>query len=248
MQADLEAFLRENGLPSFGAREIGKFVSDAFVEDRTQIKLVIEAQLRLVRGVSPGQYANIDLPLLSSMTVASGTPSGVLLSARLERPTLVEGLRSASGVQTHVAKREPAKARRSPVGMVVLGLGLAAVAAGGIALSLRRPADVPLQAPPSGVTASTPVATAPVTTASTPAVASGSPRDAVDAGVSAAPDVPIGSTLRPTSPVRPVVRPQTAPTAGPIAPTSSSAPAPTPQPTSTTRVRQQIDTSNPYGH
>ena len=67
MQRDLEAYLEELQAPSFGARDIGKFVGDAFAEERTHIRSVIEAQLRLLHGVSSGQHATIDLPLLSSV-------------------------------------------------------------------------------------------------------------------------------------------------------------------------------------
>ncbi|MGD0528799.1 MAG: serine/threonine-protein kinase, partial [Polyangiaceae bacterium] len=54
MQHDLEAHLRAMDVPRFGARDIGKLVSDAFAEDRARIRGVIEAQLGRLHGATSG--------------------------------------------------------------------------------------------------------------------------------------------------------------------------------------------------
>jgi hypothetical protein len=201
-----------------------------------------------VNRATSGQYATIDLPLLSSVTGATGTPSGVMPppSERFERPTLVEGLRSSSGVRIPSGVREGAKPKRAPSRAVIGLLGIVAVAAlAAIGLSLRRSSDAPSALPGVVPAASTPVASvvvtvAPPATASVPAAASEPPRVTVDAGATAAHEEPRS---------RPAGRAWTAPaTTGAAVAPPASASAQTAQPTSTTRVRQQIDTSNPYGH
>jgi hypothetical protein len=88
-----------------------------------------------------------------------------------------------------------------------------------------------------------------VATASAPSVASESPRVQMDAGEPppSHEDVASATAPRPTFPVRPTGHsppgPGLAPTVAPTAP-----PASAPQPTTTSHIRQQIDTSNPYGH
>ncbi|HEY3820698.1 MAG TPA: protein kinase [Polyangiaceae bacterium] len=249
MQHDVEAYLKEMQVPSFGARDIGKLVGEAFEEDRAHIRSVIEAQLGLLRGAASGQFATIDLPLLSSGHVGSGTPSGVLMTAeQLERPTLIEGLRSSSGVHGTLARGDAAKARRSPIAKIVVVVGIAVLATAGVALSLRHPAPAVAPPEPTPQAASSParVSVPPPASTSAPVAASASAANVVDAAAPGPHEEPTASSApRVVTYPRATVRslPVAAPTAAPTVPTASP-----PQPSSTAHVRQQIDTSNPYGH
>lgn len=48
LQADLEAFIDETG-PRTTARDVGKFTANLFAEERTQLKIVIDSQLKKLR-------------------------------------------------------------------------------------------------------------------------------------------------------------------------------------------------------
>ncbi len=79
-QGDVEVYLDALGQPSFGGRDLGRVVGAAFAWERAQIKSVVDEQLRLLRSAASGEYGAIDLPLLSTSSVPSRTPSGVLLA------------------------------------------------------------------------------------------------------------------------------------------------------------------------
>ncbi len=249
MQRDLEAHLRAMDTPSFGARDIGKLVSEAFAEDRARIRAVIEAQLGRLHGATSGQYATIDMPLLQeSSGSGGGTPSGILRTNEPERPTVIEGLRSSSGMRNPMTRTGVSRQKRSRVPLVAAAVaGVAVVGAVGFTL-LRRPAADPASPPlPTAAPSSAPAAaTVPSAAAQPSAVASETPPDV--AGAPSPSASAEGSTGR-THPV-PFVhwRAHSTPAVGPTAVPTTTAPPSTPQPSSTQHVRQQIDTSNPYGH
>jgi eukaryotic-like serine/threonine-protein kinase len=254
MQADLEACVREMGPPSVGARDVGKLVSEAFAEERATIRSVIEEQLGLLRGVSSGKYGTIDLPLLSGPV--PGTPSGAGSSPHLEEPTTVETYRSVSGVRGTGARDGAAGqpgAARFRVAPIAIALALVAIGVVVVALLVRPSArEAPAQSVPSAITPSAAVGTVPPPVL---AVASESPPVVAQAEAGASPpnaEATSTASARPRSTSHPTSSP---PTSGPgVAHATSSQVAtvasqqPAPPPTSTARVRQQIDTSNPYGH
>lgn len=244
-------------VPSFGARDIGKLVSEAFAEDRAHIRSVIEAQLGRIHGATSGQYATIDMPLLQESSGSGfGTPSGVLRTDEPERPTVIEGLRSSSGVRGAVTRTGVSR-RQSRVPIILAVAGAAIAGAVGVSL-LRRPApDSPAQAPPTAApssvsTAATLPSATPVPSAVSPpsAVASVTPRDVPEAAAPTPSGEASAGRTHPVPFAHPTVRSTTpGPTATPE-PTgaATTTPTATPPPSSTQHVRQQIDTSNPYGH
>ena len=56
LQIDLDDYRARMPVARVGAREVGKVVSDLFAKERSKLKGVIDEQLRVVRGVSTGQY------------------------------------------------------------------------------------------------------------------------------------------------------------------------------------------------
>jgi eukaryotic-like serine/threonine-protein kinase len=252
MQAALEACVRELGPPNVGARDVGRWVSEAFAGERATIRSVIEEQLGLLRGVSSGKYGTIDLPLLSGPV--SGTPSGA--GSSLEEPTTVETYRSVSGVRGAGARGGTADRSGARRRVALIAIALAAI--GGVAALLLRPAAhlsaSPSQPAPSAVAVSPSAGTA---SAPALAVASESPPVVAQTEAGAPPshdEATAITSARPRSAPHPTSLPPhtsglavgPAAAASPAAPVASQQPAP--PATSTARVRQQIDTSNPYGH
>ena len=263
MQRDLESYLKDLAHPPFGARDIGRFVSDVFADERAQIKSIIDAQLRLLRGTASGEYGVIELPRLSPMP---GTPSGVL-TAIGERERSREGSGAAMLVPSPIVQngtqptlREPR--RRSSLWAVV-ALGAILAIAGSVALFLRSTAAR------SSTAASTAVgpglsSAAAGSIAASPAAELGArqpPPDspAAPAMSSVVPTPQAGQRVSPAGtrtwwhPARP--QPAATPTASaaaappqPASPPPVVASQPPPQSTATAHVRQQIDVSNPYGH
>jgi serine/threonine-protein kinase len=271
LQAELGAYIRDSGHPPFGARDIGKFVCDVFTEERAQIKTIIEGQLRLLRTLTSGEHAKVDLPLLSPLNGTGGTPSGVLqLGARVSGETAIVDSYSAAisippgtpvmgsiGGTPQVSSPPPARSGATGlvIGLLVALIAVIAVAGGVAVLMLRRtPAVVvPAQvAVPAQVEPST-AAGAPLEAPQTATAASGAPAPSMDAPSPPSAEAATASPTtappqRPTVSWRPTYRPSpeppAAPTAPPPPPPASAAPAP--PPTVTAHVRQQIDTSNPY--
>jgi serine/threonine-protein kinase len=265
MQADLDAYLKGLGAPPFGARDIGKFVSDLFADERTRLRGVLDAQLRLLKGISSGEYRKLELPQLGSSTNPHGTPSGVLRTVNALNAAAAEVEAAAEPdvdveFQSGTLHAGPGKGRAAPrstrflaVALLLSIVGIAGVAA--IVLLLRRPSSssdaraVPATA--AAQTASSPqaVETIPAATqAPAPPPTAATPPVGV-APVSIPPVAPGHNIWR-----RPVTHEASPPPAASAAPPAASAPAPPPPPppppvaTATAHVRQQIDTSNPYGH
>ncbi|THD46085.1 MAG: serine/threonine protein kinase [Bradyrhizobium sp.] len=259
MQGDIEAFIKGMGVPPFGARDLGRLVSDVFAEERSQIKGVIESQLRLLRGTSSGEYARIDMPQLSPLTAPSGTPSGMRLSAAMDAPA--EATRSAADFVAPLGGvgAVPAPARRS-VGAIVVVLVLGAVILAGAAAAFLLRGRLP---GPTESSAASIASTAAASASAGPGasvVAAAVPPAAASAPATTDAAAPAVTRTETPSPTRQVWGPRAvavAPAQPPVAataqppPPASAAPQPVspppPQPTAS-HVRQQIDTSNPYGH
>ncbi len=254
MQKDLEAYLKDLAASPFGSRDIGKFVSDVFVQERAQMKAVIDDQVRLLRGTASGDYGTIDLPRLAPLNLPSGTPSEVMMAAGGRESR--EGSAAAMYVPALPPTGVPAVAApssRGPLVAVLVVGGLLAVA-GVAALLFRGSPTTQAASTPSAVAVSAPtglptVVPPPSTEPTQVAAASAAPeRSSEQAGAS--PSVRTYGGYP-----RPVGRPQ--PTGAP-APTDTSAVLPPPvpqpsaaappQPTEKAHIRQEIDTSNPYGH
>ena len=264
MQLELELYQKDVGAPSFGAREVGRFVSELFAEERAQIKSVIDGQLRLLRRTSSGEYGRVDMPQLSPFTAPGGTPSGVQLAVSLGDPPVFESTRSAIDATSPFGAIRPSPAPPVAPGrtgaIVAVAVGLSLLVGGGAVFLLRSK----LAGPPGSVATSqglpAPSASAPTApgTVETAAVALAPlSAETSSAAASSAPAPSAAPTILPRvgwGPARsnPAIiatnaaTTATAPTptaTQPSAPAAASATA-----TSTAHVRQQIDTSNPYGH
>jgi eukaryotic-like serine/threonine-protein kinase len=264
MQVELEAFLKGLDAPAFGPRDVGKFVGDLFLEERGQIKGVIDGQLRVLRGTSSGEYGMVDMPKLSPLTAPSGTPSGVLLARPPHEPAPVDSTRAAAMDATSAfgSARRARLAAETPrrtgmwVAIVVAAVSLM-VASVALVLLRGKPAAAPALVAPSAVTsaaATLPVAPPPPADTTSALVAPA----AIASGVGSAsaapvttvspPSVPRGTWLAPRGP-QVAVAPAASAGSSPPAPTAAAPPAvPAATATATAHVRQQIDTSNPYGH
>ena len=188
-QAELEEYLKHMGQPSFGARDIGKFLSDVFSEERARVKNVIDDQLRFLSVAPSGHYATIDLPLLNSSS--PGTPSGVLRAKRSGSQPTFPTLPSLRLLSDAPSQEEIAPALAPPGGSarvliaVVAAAGLAV--AGGVGLLALRHPPAP-QAKVAAVGSSPPPASPTPTPVSGPvhAFVTASPREAqiaIDDGV-----------------------------------------------------------------
>ncbi|HEY1695309.1 MAG TPA: protein kinase [Polyangiaceae bacterium] len=263
MQGDVEAYLAAIGAPSFGSRDVGRYVTALFGEERERIRAAIDEQVGLLRGVSSGAYSKITMRKLSIAPPGQGTPSGVLLTTSDPGAQTVTGPPEPSGSyeDARATVPPPAKLRRRRRTIATASLvivGIVAVAAAGLLFHAQVTASS--EASPSAVptTPSVPAATtstrAAASASATAAVASdpGAPPASVAATPSAAParsETTNGPPHVP-GPTRGggarAVAVENVPTAAPTPtpPGTTTAPAPT----ETTHVRQQIDTANPYGH
>jgi serine/threonine protein kinase len=238
MQEDIETYVREANLAPLGPRELGQFVSELFAEERARLRSTIDSQLRILRAAYAGAGDGVDQTRQSSLSGATVTPSPQLRSApRRERPR-----------------------RALAVGATVAGLFLI----GGVAtLGLRHggtgtPTGIAATMGPSGSAVSAPPALASsapaiVAAPTVAAAASASPGSAavppsLPRGVGRAspppappPPPPLKGNMAPQA-TSPAVTPEATPAPAPPAATST----PSPEPTSTSHVRQQIDTANPY--
>jgi serine/threonine protein kinase len=261
-RAEIEAYLDGLGHPSFGPREIGKFLADAFVQERTQIKGVIDDQLRLLRAVTSGEYGAIDLPLLSAGGGPSGTPSGAPRGAPASNPSIrmsssIPSFRAPFDLPVQQGGSGPLAPLRnvgaSPGTMAlvsVVALLVFAAVAGVTVLALRRPpperasagAASPALLPPSST--AEPVPPAPPAPAPVPSSPPES-RSEASAVPDAAPAPPTHAHARSEAHAAPSA-PESTPPAPPPAP---AAPAPSPAaPSVTAHAKQQIDTRDPYAN
>jgi eukaryotic-like serine/threonine-protein kinase len=133
-QAEVEDFLRELG-SRVSARDVGALASTTFADDRAQIKILIEDQLRLVRENPETQS------LVPTVTLQQDTSS---------RPKATEA-------SLFLAFTPPSNRRRNVV--IALGAGLVAILAGLVLWS--SPAPTPSAAPASAVPAPAPSAALP---------------------------------------------------------------------------------------
>ena len=262
MQRDLESYLKDLAHPAFGARDIGRFVSDVFVDERAHIKFIIDAQLRLLRGTASGEYGVIELPMLSPIT---GTPSGVS-TATGDAERSREGSGAAMLVPAAPARNasQPTLLELRPRSSIwaFVALGAFLTTAGSVALVLRSNAARSSTAAPADVAPSS-SAVAAGSAAASPAPGQPSAREPPPPpeppAAPAVADVPVEKGGRAGAPVtRTWWHPaRTQPAATPsvsavVAPPATSPPPlaaskPPPEPTATAHIRQQIDT-NPYGH
>jgi serine/threonine-protein kinase len=80
LQKDIEAFLKRPDALNVSARDIGQFVGELFEEERTKIQSVIDAHIKVLRGVASAEYPQIDIAKLPAPSQPSGlnaTPSGI---------------------------------------------------------------------------------------------------------------------------------------------------------------------------
>ena len=241
MQADLEGYVKGLGAPPFGPRDLGKYVSDLFAQERAEIKAVIDGQLRALREATSGTHRTIDLPRLSPFAAPAGTPSGVQLasSSRDATEQAVTRVEGSWGSRRGTAVPAPRRSGRLAVAAVLL---IGGAVAGAAALYGGRREPAPRTVDPSlPVTSTTPP----------PASAAAAPTPSTNAGAEAAAAAP------PTAPAAPVTSAaHVAPRASAAAvqrglPTASHGPAQSASPAtpaSAGHVRQQIDTNNPYGN
>jgi serine/threonine protein kinase len=282
MQGEIDEAIRELGLPVIGARDLGKYVSDLFAEERGQIKNVIDSQLRVLRGTSSGEYSRVEMPRLS-VHAPPGTPSGEMSFPRSARvPVLGEPSSDAAetSVQVPVPQRvassaPPVSPSRSGSAIAIVAALVGVLALAGLAgfLYLRdRASRVAAPPAPASAAAATVDPTAPGASAGD-AVPAGSGATAV-AGPSATTAAATPATTGPVAPERSAAPPPRAiwgnhpaavppaaaapgatATASPTNATAAAAPPataatlpPALPSASTGRVRQPIDTSNPYNH
>ncbi|HEY6464234.1 MAG TPA: protein kinase, partial [Polyangiaceae bacterium] len=263
MQADVEAYLAAIGAPSFGSRDVGRYVTTLFGEERERIRAAIDEQVGLLRGASSGAYSKITMRKLSIAPPGQGTPSGVLLTTSDPGAQTVTGPPDPSGSyeESRATVPPPAKLRRRRRTIATASLvavGLAAVAVVGLMVHAR----VSGSSGPS----STAVLTAPTGSAVMPSAPAAATASATAAAVASDPGAPPGAPTASAAPARsetpsgPARVPGPARVGGaaravatdnvPAAATTAAPPgtATAPAPTETTHVRQQIDTANPYGH
>ncbi len=265
MQIDIEQCMREIGLPIVGPRDLGKFVADLFAEERAEIKNVVDGQLRALKRATSGEYAGIDMPQLSPLTTASGgTPS---MQSIPRVPRSVDPAAGATSVPVDVPIPSPvpppAPARASSGAVIAVALAVVAVAAlagaflffGGKKSDAPRPAEataLPTASAPTTVTAAAgppPTETASAASATPPAAtAAATPTGEAAPGSTPSPRQG-GARVRRGGWIAHPAQP-TPPASAAAAPPAPATPPPQPAATATTtsHVRQQIDTSNPYGH
>jgi serine/threonine-protein kinase len=277
MQADVERLLKSLEVPSFGSRDIGKFVADLFADERDRIKGAIDEQLGLMRGAQSGAYSQISMRRLSSPPGAGGTPSGILVamgdgSTDRGRSAMDPADLSASTRKTLPPPKVQRKRRRvvalsALVALGLLGAGFAfrvpivaaihtdhAAAPGGSENGAPSPSGAPAASAPvaSATSSATPASSAVDGGAS---VAATKPGESASAAASATAAASAGAAVRwyPTHPTGPASPPPTATATSTAAPpqtaaATAAATAASPPPSATSHVRQQIDTANPYGH
>jgi serine/threonine-protein kinase len=264
MQADVEAYLATLGAPAFGSRDVGRYVTTLFGEERERIRAAIDEQVGLLRGVSSGAYSKITMRKLSIAAPGQGTPSGILPTTSDPGAQTMTGPPEPSGSyeDARATVPPPAKVRRRRRTIATASLvtvGIVALAAVGLLVHAQvtaagdpSPSTVPTAPAAPLATASAPAA---ATASATPAVSSnpGAPPASAAATASAAPsrsETPSGPPRVP-GPARGggaarAIAGDGVPTAAPAATPPGTATGPAP--TETTHVRQQIDTANPYGH
>jgi serine/threonine-protein kinase len=261
LQADLEAYMKAAGLPAIGPRELGRFVGEMFAAERAEIRSAIDAQLRILSATSSGSFNRIDMPRLSPHTMSAGTPSGIVASSALDLPRLPPPIEmtpvpldgGSPLVRAPVALPAKTRAGRWWGAAAVLTLLVAAVAGAAVMLGHTPTSPTTTPATTASSTAEAPRAPA-ATGAASASAAAAAPAASAIASESASPVEPAApaesasATTRSARPHGPAggQAPWTPSAAVAPVPTSTAAPAPTS--TATTRVRQQIDTSNPYGH
>ena len=241
MQVDLEACAPQLGLGVVGPRDLGRYVSELFAEDRAQMKGVIDAQLRLLKGMATGEYGRVDMPQLTPLTTSSVMPSAVV---RVD----TTGERKSVDVSSPAPPSTPRRKLLVPI--VVLAGAAIVGAAAATAVFLQGRADNLSLAPPSAA----PVASAPEPEAPPPATATAEPTVSATSAWTPVPiSQPTASPL-PHSKSKSAAHPPAIPSATAAAAPTVTAPSPPDtapvQPpaaaTSTAHVRQPIDTSNPY--
>jgi serine/threonine-protein kinase len=171
MRRDVDTYLQGLETPPIGAREIGKLVGDLFVQDRANIKGIVDSQLRTVASAPPGA-GTAGAPERASPSGASPsvTPPGLArTTGALVVPTPAEPQRTWYGsedddgtgpsVSNAPWARPPRRAPRllTIVATVVSILGLAGAAAAVRGARQHRGAA---DSPPSPAAVAVPAATA----------------------------------------------------------------------------------------
>ena len=110
LQADLEAYLKSTGA-TLGAREMGKFVAEAFAKERAQIKSVIDTQVKAAKNTSTGEFQSVALARLAGPT-SGGTPASI---------SVVRGLTGASGLTGENPSARPPSPAQDVVGIAASG-------------------------------------------------------------------------------------------------------------------------------
>jgi serine/threonine protein kinase len=239
MREDLLAWLEANGVRS-DAREIGKLVTGAFEQEREQIRVVIEEQMRRAKSLSESEYAGAGLPRIDAGARNSlHTPAAGARSSGFGRPdedSVSSSVPSLSGTPPAAVLAPPAAApaRTDRLALIALAaLSFTAVGALLAVLLLRAPTAV-ANAPAAGqaappVSASTIAPTPSLAPQPAPAAALGSETD--PASSAAVPSPTASAPPSPPSPTAPALPSPTvaapAPAPKPAAPKSVAVVAPT---------------------
>jgi serine/threonine-protein kinase len=170
LQADLEAFLDESSTSPGGqrtaARDVGRFTSNLFAEERAQLKTAIDAQLKRLRD-SPGET-----PPLEALGVPPGTLSVAAVQTNVSPfiDTSPEGIPVATMEQARAAN---APAEKKPRVWLAAAVAMLVVVCGGIVFLARRGSDSPppttnIAKSPATQTTSTKSESLPTTAPTTP--------------------------------------------------------------------------------
>jgi hypothetical protein len=255
MQIDLDAYLRQLTVPPFGARDLGKFARDLFHDERAQLKKVIDGQIRALRAADSGGFVAIDMPRLAHSGALAGTPSGVQLAELPRRTsehdaTVVEG-----SAASRTAPRAPAgrSSRRRALWLVLVGI----VVVGGVCAAVlpwgRGERTPEPNLPSASAATATPTPSRTPTDPATVAPGTSTPESSAAPEPGASATKGIASAAPSSAPGRPgrwragAAAEAAAPGATSMQSAQSTG-APTTPAASATHVRQQIDTSSPYGH
>ncbi len=241
MQSDLEAAITTLGLGTYGAREIGRVLGDAFTVERAGLRAVIDEQLRALRRATSGEFARVEMPSLSAFTTPRGTSSNELSALRSRRSSFPPP--STSSPPSVLAVDAPPPAKRLPLALVVAFAAVLTV--GAFALGLRRGPDGVGAEPPRVFGAlSAPHPSPPPRATEIP--------DLPPADTKAVPSSPLpaAAALPRARPVRgfPLVVPSPATPHAAAPRDAETAPSAAPPSMATAKARRPIDTSDPYAN
>lgn len=141
LQKDIEAFLKRPDALNVSARDIGQLVAELFEEEKNKIQSVIDAHIKVLRGVASAEYPQIDIAKLPPPSQPSGlnaTPSGISLVDFTRPSTKPPGAKTSGTPVKNPYATDPSISRKVaappsksrwliPVALIV-GLGIVAVA------------------------------------------------------------------------------------------------------------------------